>query len=1618
MLKSVPFLPWCFECIKYPDGALPKSHVSDLCAFLRSEEAKSVVEVLQSRVVDHLSAQASEKWAVEVARNVNELMAFENFGAALLRYVHRQAQQTVAMLIFQLERLSALSCYQTLHKTKQYELCKAWEDIVRDSGMNAVVDISDLALPQGAECYSITDCYDGLCFPFSFVIVSKLEEYRTVFDQIDAEGTMASVQLRSSIEGFLRSELPFCAEQWVTTHMNAYLSDFLKIKQVDLGTQEETEFLKKMLLKQDFDDPIEIQLFWWQDEETVVPQTQLLLAYTKISKLSVGVAVEQLDAGRSGFLQTLIKKALQAHLPKEEVLGSFGEDWGRYAAELTNVTRCVDLLQTASTDTNSDPDAAQYLEILKICLDFVKLLPQWPQKKGSGSAGKLALTTRKLQEDFLRSLHRDAVHEQQTVELVRQMLKSADAPKPIIEEFALGFVRRALLGPRSAENIGGLLGLLPDCCASADSPILQHILHDVIDEATKVCPPEVVLEQLLTQSPGLPKEWQGMSEFLSQISLAHPLVVAMCDAVHLRYWNAKMNEACSSTSRDLLVQLLGQFSSSRRFLESSFQLGVKPHNNLATVLAVAFARTVARAGGAALVPRWNLLRNRFQPPSDETEQSGQHDFATVLQHDSRNVRVIQELRVFFANVVDQEHPLIHMCRSLVLKEVRQLSGVGFQRLKGLIDTADSDIAVWMRAQSVWQPAIVDVLIAGSNPFVSTASLLQAWRQLRTSLNAENFEAKNDPFVKLIQQAPEVALQAALAQKHFPDMFPARSATSPQAQPSSASASASASGDPAGLWAPANLSNLFSADNKSKLISLLASSQLVGVSPACATAMVCILRDQWPGYTPFLSPEACKQDPIGRVALHLVSVLFGKACQYSPLLAYATRPADIKTEFMLGIGADRAGYMPESSDLGKLSILRALRPVSRAMLRLFTHLCLLVCLEMQLHGASNTRVVMQSLGLRESEGLGEIHRQVRSEWEQLELLLGQAGEVLAGAIHAIIDQLPELHGRSTLPKAPLTTREGRQQWETEFNALVLKATGNTDAMRMCNNRVLVTLTVLGVLNAVPSAAENLTVAQALLKADLCELDLPSTTGPDTPSRPKELFRLIDCSEIRPVIFYEQLEQQRSKCPLLIFMRDHQQDLELSAHLADLVVWWRTVAQACEHKLSRAETKKLSIQEFIEKWPESQRKPRTAEAAAFVGAWNKCVEEWKLGASWIKDGWQSTQPSEIGTESPIFECCLLPKSWLWHCITRLAAVCSKNFVTAESILKQLQIEVPPRRSKRVFDISAAKEVRLESLEQSLSAELINFLLSHRDGAYGAGNTVTYHLAEFQYRYGKNYMSSVSRVIVPEKHERWFCFAGELFQGFASVFRDLQRKVPQRALSDADARGLALIPATAMGALGYLELLIRHLRDTAVDVQESLKLDDFAITLPEAVRSQVLGALKQTKIDSFHVGQIRALYELFEDSFAKKLITKPWAPYTWPETDLPPDVLAGMKSGLPLQYVISALQRFILRFLYEKTGPPETAPLRQYMTNEIWPLAMVESVMRSTDHQNAAATFLNFIPEQVKVGHSIAVYKYLERVLDERIALEQQANSIAQQSSHRATAATRPTTTKRTLRGMGRS
>jgi hypothetical protein len=309
-------------------------------------------------------------WKYEVARNQDYINQFTCFSLALQNYLLIIIKQTIAKILYSLEKLSATKTYFKLENCKESEmkteLLDLWKQCFLD---DTVININNLPEPK-PDRYIITSINNKLEFPFSYYFFNQINFYEMYYeeelnilrqdlDNIDNEtGELRIEIIEDHIDDFKDNLLSAKSSfKILEKYPELYFNDFVRIishNTKKLINEEELNFIISNINgDRIISNPFLLHIYWWKHSESILIQLQLIETFPTIFEKVKG---EFLKYGTSE--ESLFNEAIKFILQKID----YNEESEK---EIDTVLSLVKKM--------NDTEKLTKLPLLYICNDLLKI---------------------------------------------------------------------------------------------------------------------------------------------------------------------------------------------------------------------------------------------------------------------------------------------------------------------------------------------------------------------------------------------------------------------------------------------------------------------------------------------------------------------------------------------------------------------------------------------------------------------------------------------------------------------------------------------------------------------------------------------------------------------------------------------------------------------------------------------------------------------------------------------------------------------------------------------------------------------------------------------------------------------------------------------------------------------------------------------------------------------------------------------------------------------------------------------------------------------------------------------------------------------------------------------
>jgi hypothetical protein len=241
-------------------------------------------------------------WQFEVAKNQSYLSQFTSFSLALQNYVIMIIKQTIAKILYSLEKFSATKSYFTFEKIEENEMKKDLSDLWKRCFMdNTIININNLSDPKPSKYIMLYSVIDELEFSFSYYFFNQINFYKIYYNEeldilrqdlnnINEETEELHINLiENHIEGFKNKLLTTKSNfKILQKYSELYYNDFIKILSYTVKKSnyiKELDFIIKHIdITGDkiVSNPFLLHIYWWKHAENILIQLQLIEMFPTI----------------------------------------------------------------------------------------------------------------------------------------------------------------------------------------------------------------------------------------------------------------------------------------------------------------------------------------------------------------------------------------------------------------------------------------------------------------------------------------------------------------------------------------------------------------------------------------------------------------------------------------------------------------------------------------------------------------------------------------------------------------------------------------------------------------------------------------------------------------------------------------------------------------------------------------------------------------------------------------------------------------------------------------------------------------------------------------------------------------------------------------------------------------------------------------------------------------------------------------------------------------------------------------------------------------------------------------------------------------------------------------
>ncbi|CAG8454752.1 3616_t:CDS:10 [Acaulospora morrowiae] len=1600
-------LIWCLLCMKYPSNARSINHIKTLN--VKIPQNKSFVDFLRMKTRELLQGNYSSRgWQYYVASNKKLLYPYSSFSAALQAYIRSIVRQPIAKILCALERLSATKTFLSFDQAspqQQLQLREFWREMFNDKTITRIDELSD-AKPDG---YSMPTAVYDLRFPFSYYFMNQIDGFKKVYEEeldllmedpnnIDPgtgnlyESTIAnhiknlSNNIASSLKNIKASPLEYFPELYFEDFVSRICTDDSSVKYVPLMSY----ILRWRLGSEKIYNPIILHTHWWKHSASIMTEFRLAQMCPPIVKET---SLKNGNLLNISFEDYLVEEIIKMMNKKLSEIRSTNK---AHIPQLRNWLREVSVI-SALCDRLTEVSNFSALHLLQMCNDFVSadaitlssigeimktanIAIKKPDAFSPKFINSVFEMLDKLQNDDANLIPKlsfinkcfniVSLDSPARLELYRNIF-SKD-PLPTISTSIIGMI----FGQEETINPGSFVAMIKNPKKALSQSSRLRVITDSLSNQSLDSPMPTLCCDILQKSffsklslQELADIYQYSAEALNdakEVMLQKICAIACLKEFAQKFWDHSIQEA--------VLQPI-QFDELRIGDLDTTELITKVNDsmNLTFPLIHSFKIYFLR-----------VLRHRGMSMSEVRRfcDAQQQNLPWLQELPWNKIKEIQlpfnpywaleqyiEIEKSFTTLygMDNKGSFNSIFASLKKKEASQVSfssialmGLIFSRLHVVRasrewDTAEKRSAEFLR-QKIDQSALSDI-----------------YKQIITKL------VKNEH--ELLHLSPTTTNSELLLKSVICHVIALHASSSAGTSPLA--------------YMFHNLdkcSKMFiptcSSDVESVIINaVIQSGQVTRYSCSCGFKYVIANCGMANGRGK--CPE-CKATIGGEN--HVISRGQIKLDANPINRALAAR--------------DQPGYISETNNNGLNNCLRSLNPASYRILHLFIHAII---------GACGTSPVTTNFLKHDNEtDVSEYcMAHIKSDWFVLQRIFNISDEDLALLLHSILCMMTEVPPMSST----LNSSAEREEWEKNFSSSYVEPSTKNS-----------TETAKNFLMEITKAAADSQESVDIVEGEVNQI-LKMDKQYNVRHLPK-LWRMIDDVGFDSFrAFYSgDLTNNVENYPLLSVFFKYEQQLPHVRHLIPIIKFLRILKSKLEYKLNRSEAQELTFQGFIESVDEESTEASNNLKLAFddfAHAWNSVID--------LVQNYQCHElPSKprISIESPVAFGLIEPKDagvYICAILEHLIGI-QNNFLQEVSainpgkfaslvFLKDMSFygnDTGSASSSKTIQTSqyCIHAMRVEQIQPNniISFQWDDDILqySQRNLEAGRGLDVKFNLQKIE--------SDLAHFLVFEKvhidtvndsqlYMEPFAYHMELFQGSIRILGEIKEMIPQQKIS---AEKIDLILGSAISltvnSSGYqyltfdnasellssLEILLCFVKKTSIGDGE-ISINEYVsqwMKLSSLLDNESFSNLLNAGLKLKH---LVALYELAEEQVANGVIKYINDKYKEPLTsELEQEITLALdfqfvrqeenedplsqnnsneQKRIPAEYFVSALKRFMLRFLNDYSGK-ETEPLSIYftdMTLNLW----------SPDVQEE--TVDNFFPTSLLVAHIYEAYTFVNDKLE---------------------------------------
>lgn len=167
-----------FTTIQYiGTGHTAEKMMQVVCNVKKTDQCLSVLEALVFAYIKRISATEFENWKRTVAYNEDALVKSSSYMNALEQYLSDQIKNPLCKIIFKIEEANAFDCVFLKDDCREKRFL-LWKNMAMKE---SYVNVSNIKDPCGPEFYTCNSERLCLKYPFSFIVINKVEQIKENF---------------------------------------------------------------------------------------------------------------------------------------------------------------------------------------------------------------------------------------------------------------------------------------------------------------------------------------------------------------------------------------------------------------------------------------------------------------------------------------------------------------------------------------------------------------------------------------------------------------------------------------------------------------------------------------------------------------------------------------------------------------------------------------------------------------------------------------------------------------------------------------------------------------------------------------------------------------------------------------------------------------------------------------------------------------------------------------------------------------------------------------------------------------------------------------------------------------------------------------------------------------------------------------------------------------------------------------------------------------------------------------------------------------------------------------------------------------------------------------------